>query len=110
MKLDANRPKRPLRGWKEVPIYFFVLNSNILLKLVEKSYKDFIKLKVNILLKIQRSDMADGLIQRLAREMIRQRSGTRSGISEIKNHQYFLMFGQAERLMQFVRIKAVDPA
>ncbi len=54
--------------------------------------------------------MADGLIQRLAREMIRQRSGTRSGISEIKNHQYFLMFGQAERLMQFVRIKAVDPA
>ncbi len=40
--------------------------------------------------------MADGLIQRLAREMIRQRSGTRSGISEIKNHQYFLMFGQAE--------------
>lgn len=56
------------------------------------------------------SEVGDGFGERFAGEVVGEGAGAFSGVAEVENHQYLLVFGKPERFMQFVRVKTVEPA
>lgn len=56
------------------------------------------------------SDLGYSLRKWFAAEMVREWFCIFGGVAEVKQHQYLLIFGQAEQRVQFVVVEAVYPA